>query len=109
MESGELNARLTGQQRPEKGTDMDDTDRPTFAGTSEACCSAPDFTPHAYFKIKSVTHPGDRDKRGRFVKAQVTLTQCQPEEAEFAVGTIWSRQVFTLCKTPNKEVKGATK
>jgi len=36
------NAKLTGQRRPEKGTDMTDNAKPAFAGTSEAPCSIPE-------------------------------------------------------------------
>ena len=40
--------KLTGQQRPEKGTDMTDNAKPAFAGTSAAPCS--DFDRGVWFR-----------------------------------------------------------
>ena len=54
--------------------------------------------PHAFFKTKSVVASGSRDKRGRFVKAEIILKSCPQEEADYMTGFVMMCGSFVLAK-----------
>ena len=77
------------------------------ASSDTAPCDCSAIMPHSFFKTKSITSAGDRDKRGRFVKAEVVLRACGREEAEYCAGFIFSNQTFVLAKLPNDLNEGS--